>query len=94
MLTPKECEAGNPKEAAGTIVTKGLISHLQSLKLAVFLPEPGQPFVEIEYKLAAGTDCILHGEVIKLTGTQSCDFEPPAQTPAIDHLLVCKKTGS
>ncbi len=91
---PANCEPGNPGKTAGTIETEPLVGHLQSLKLVVFLPETGTTFVEIEYKLPAGVNCVLHGQIFPIKGTQSCDFEPSAQTPAIDHLLVCKKTGS
>ena len=94
IAKPEHCEPGNPGEPAGTIATKKLIGHLQSLKLVVFLPESGTQFVEIEYKLPAGVNCVLHGQIFKVSGTQSCDFEPAAQTPAIKHELVCKKTGS
>ncbi len=94
ITKPEHCEPGNPGKPAGTITTEPLVGHLQSLKLVVFLPESGTTWFELEYKLPAGVDCVVHGQVFPIKGTQSCDFEPSAQTPAIDHLLVCKKTGS
>ena len=95
ITKPEHCEPGNPGKPAGTLETNELVGHLQSLKLVVFLPtEPGTTFIEIEYKLPAGVNCVLHGNIFKVTGTQSCDFEPAAQTPEIEHELVCKKTGS
>ncbi len=94
IVKPEHCEPGNPGKPAGTIETKSLISHLQSLKLAVFLPESGTTWLELEYKLSAGVDCALHGQILPVSGTQSCDFEPSAQLPEIEHVMVCKKTGS
>ncbi len=90
-LKPANCQVRNLGGANnGTIETKPLITHLQSLQLVVFLPE-GKFFVEIEYKEGCGT---LTNVAFKLEGTQSCDFQPEAKLPAIDHLLVCKATGS
>ena len=94
VAKPEHCEIGNPSEPAGTIQTKELSGRLVSLKLVEFAPESGTIFAEIEYKLPAGVDCVLHGKTVKFEGSQSCDWEPAAQTPAQDHLLNCKKTGS
>lgn len=93
-VKPTKCVVTNKGGTEGTIITNSLEAHLQSLQLVLFEPEGSKVFVEIEYKNKGTEACSLNKELLPVEGTQSCDWEPAAQLPALDHLLNCKATGS
>jgi hypothetical protein len=90
---PAGCEVSNPgSKTLGLLITNKLDGRLESLTLTNFTPETGTKFIEIEYH---GTPCkALLGIAFPITGSQMCEFEASASTPAIEQLLTCKTSGS
>jgi hypothetical protein len=91
VVKPANCEVGNVGGAAGTIKTESVNGLLESLTLVNFTPTDASLFVELEYK---GSSCSLKEKKFPIKGSQMCELGTAAQTPEIEGLIDCKKTGS
>jgi hypothetical protein len=91
VVKPANCEVNVGAATGGTIKTEGLSGLLESLTLVNFRPEAASLFVEVEYK---GSSCSLKEKTFPIKGSQMCEFGTAAQTPGIEGLIDCKKTGS
>jgi hypothetical protein len=93
-VKPSKCEVSNKGGTGGTINTEDLVVHLLSLRLVLYEPEASKAFVELEYKNKGTETCALNKEVLPVEGSGFCEGEGTTQLPAIEHLLICKASGS
>jgi hypothetical protein len=91
---PAKCSiAGPPGGTTGIIKTKTLIGELEGLEVN-FRPASGTTWVELEYKNKGTETCPLNGDKVTLSGAQSCADSGHPETPALDHTIECKGSGS
>jgi hypothetical protein len=89
---PAGCQVSNPgSKTLGLLITNQLNGRLESLTLVNVTPNEANKFIEIEFH---GMPCkSLFGISFPISGSQMCESEG-GTTPAIEHLLTCKASGS